>query len=55
MTPEDFERKLAELNRKINFLTQRLDETRRRVNLSSIIDEQQLAINSRITDRETAA
>jgi hypothetical protein len=39
--------KIAELEKQIRFLTQKLDETRRAFGMSGIIDEQLLAINAR--------
>ena len=51
MNDQEFEARFAALTKKIDRLTRLLDETRRRVNLSSIIDEQTLAIDSRIHER----
>ena len=54
MTQEELEAKVAALTKKVERLTRLLDETRRRVNLSSIIDEQTLAIYSRVHERGVA-
>jgi len=42
------EARIAALERRIEFLTQKLDEARRAVRLSSILDEQIIAINARV-------
>jgi len=39
--------KIAELEKQVRFLRQKLDETRRAFGMSSIIDEQLVAINAR--------
>ena len=41
------ETEIAALKRKVEMLTQKLDETRRALGFSSIIDEQLIAINAR--------
>ena len=54
MTQEELETKVAALTKKVERLTRLLDETRRRVQLSPIYDEQQLAIDSRVHERGVA-
>ncbi len=45
---EKAEASITRLERRVEFLTQKLDEARRAVRLSSIIDEQLAAINARV-------
>ena len=47
----ELEKQVAALRRNLNQVTVALDETRRRVNLSPIYDEQVLTINSRAKER----
>ena len=54
MENNELEAKVAALTKKVERLTRLLDETRRRVNLSPIYDEQQLAIDSRVHERGVA-
>ena len=54
ITQEELEAKVAALSKKVERLTRLLDETRRRVQLSPIYDEQQLAIDSRVHERGVA-
>ena len=51
MSPEEIETKIAVMQRQIARLTQKLDECRRRVNLSGLIDEQTAAIDARVNER----
>ena len=51
MDNSELEAKVAALSKKVERLTRLLDETRRRVNLSPIYDEQVMAINSRVDER----
>jgi hypothetical protein len=55
MTEITMEKDVAELKRQVEFLTQKLDECRRALRLSPLLDAQLLHINSRTGDRLPAA